>query len=334
MDKAGLGMRVPSTNFSVKDVRSCVGSKRIIDVIDVNTQKALKMTMKEWCEYFEKFPRQKLLNVISLEFSHTKLENYVEVPLVVRQLDWIEIAWPPMLRQLQTESTNQIGKMKYPKVQKYVLMSVAQSYTDFHIDMGGTSVWYHILKGEKVFWLIPPTEKNLKIYEKWILSGQQARFFLPDLVDDCQMICLKQGWTFMLPSGWIHGVYTTKDSIVFGGNFLHSFNIPMQLKVYQIETKTKVPSQYRYPFYFETMWFLIARYVECLTSSTHLLLTNDGKKLKTSDCTLKTKNIRPNKEEFKGLEVLYDFLSGITEQKRNMPKEVYEPDILLQRLKV
>jgi hypothetical protein len=29
-------------------------------------------------------------------------------------------------------------------------MSVAGCYTDFHIDFGGTSVWYHIFKGEKV----------------------------------------------------------------------------------------------------------------------------------------------------------------------------------------
>ena len=29
-------------------------------------------------------------------------------------------------------------------------MSVAECYTDFHIDMGGTSVWYHILHGKKV----------------------------------------------------------------------------------------------------------------------------------------------------------------------------------------
>ena len=29
-------------------------------------------------------------------------------------------------------------------------MSVAGCYTDFHIDFGGSSVWYHILKGAKV----------------------------------------------------------------------------------------------------------------------------------------------------------------------------------------
>ncbi len=144
-----MGLRVPSENFKVSDVKSCVGSKRIIDVMDVTTQKALTMSMKDWCEYFEgteHCKRTRLLNVISLEFSHTKLENYVEAPLVARQLDWIEQAWPVHLRKQQNESTNLLDKMKYPKVQKYVLMSVKDCYTDFHVDMGGTSVWYHILK--------------------------------------------------------------------------------------------------------------------------------------------------------------------------------------------
>jgi hypothetical protein len=68
--------------------------------------------------------------------------------------------------------------------------------------MGGTSVWYHLLRGEKMFWLIPPTESNLKIYAKWIMSGQHTHVFLPDLVEKCQCILLKKGWTFMLPSGW------------------------------------------------------------------------------------------------------------------------------------
>lgn len=155
-------------------------------------------------------------------------------------------------------------------------MSVAGCYTDFHIDMGGTSVWYHILKGGKVFWLIPPTEKNLKAYEKWTLSGEQNKIFLPDLVDECQRIELQAGWTFMLPSGWIHGVYTTRDSLVFGGNFLHSYNIQMQLKVYNIETKTKVPLQLRYPFFLEIMWFAMERYYHCLTGTTHLKDGLDG----------------------------------------------------------
>ena len=59
------------------------GSRRQLDVMDVTTQKAMEMTMKEWVKYYTSEERHRLLNVISLEFSHTRLENYVEQPQVV-----------------------------------------------------------------------------------------------------------------------------------------------------------------------------------------------------------------------------------------------------------
>lgn len=48
--------------------------------------------------------------------------------------------------------------------------------------------------------------------------------------------------TLCLPPtpGWIHAVYTPVDSLVFGGNILHSFNVPMQLRIYEIEDRTRV----------------------------------------------------------------------------------------------
>ena len=64
--------------------------------------------------------------------------------------------------------------MMYPKVQKYCLMSVKGCYTDFHVDFGGTSVWYHLIRGKKVFWIIPPTEANLKAYENWYVIFEIA----------------------------------------------------------------------------------------------------------------------------------------------------------------
>ena len=41
-------------------------------------------------------------------------------------------------------------------------------------------------------------------------------------------------------TGWIHAVYTPDDSLVFGGNFIHSYNIPGQIKISEIEDNTKV----------------------------------------------------------------------------------------------
>lgn len=63
-----------------------------------------------------------------------RLSNLVETPKIVRKLSWVENLWPE-------ESV-----FERPNVQKYCLMGVKDSYTDFHIDFGGTSVWYHVLR--------------------------------------------------------------------------------------------------------------------------------------------------------------------------------------------
>ncbi|CAJ1053010.1 lysine (K)-specific demethylase 2Aa isoform X1 [Xyrichtys novacula] len=268
----GLGLKMPDPDFSVNDVKMFVGSRRMIDVMDVNTQKGTEMSMAQWTRYYETPPcqREKLYNVISLEFSHTKLETLVHRPTTVDLIDWVDNMWPRHLKERQRDSTNSITDMQYPKVQKYCLMSVEGCYTDFHIDFGGTSVWYHILRGTKVFWLIPPSPQNLELYENWVLSGKQGDVFLGDRVSDCQRIELKQGCTFIIPSGWIHAVYTPVDSMVFGGNFLHSFNIPMQLNICNIEDRTRVPVKFRYPFYYEMCWYVLERYVFSLTKTSYL----------------------------------------------------------------
>lgn len=268
----GLGIKMPDPDFSVNDVKMFVGSRRMIDVMDVSTQKGTEMSMAQWTRYYETPPcqREKLYNVISLEFSHTKLENWVKRPATVDLIDWVDNMWPRHLKERQRDSTNSINDMQYPKVQKYCLMSVEGCYTDFHIDFGGTSVWYHILRGSKVFWLIPPTPQNLELYENWVLSGKQGDVFLGDRASDCQRIELKQGCTFIIPSGWIHAVYTPVDSMVFGGNFLHSFNIPMQLNICSIEDRTRVPAKFRYPFYYEMCWYVLERYVFSLTKTSYL----------------------------------------------------------------
>ncbi|XP_051269226.1 lysine-specific demethylase 2B isoform X1 [Dicentrarchus labrax] len=271
-EKDGLGIRMPDPEFTVSEIKGLVGSRRSVDVMDVSTQKGSEMSMAQFVRYYEtpEEERDKLFNVISLEFSHTKLENLIKRPTVVDQVDWVDNMWPLDLKHSQTEATNIISDMKYPKVQRYCLMSVKGCYTDFHIDFGGTSVWYHVFKGQKVFWLVPPNTHNLALYEDWVLSGKQSDIFLGDRADGCQRVELKQGYTFFIPSGWIHAVYTPEDTLVFGGNILHSFNIPMQLTIHEIENRTKVHSKFRFPFYYEICWYVLERYLHCLTKRTYL----------------------------------------------------------------
>uniref|UniRef100_A0A8C9YX93 Lysine-specific demethylase 2B n=1 Tax=Sander lucioperca TaxID=283035 RepID=A0A8C9YX93_SANLU len=270
-EKDGLGIRMPDPELTISEIKGLVGSRRSVDVMDVSTQKGSEMSMAQFVRYYEtpEEERDKLFNVISLEFSHTKLENLIKRP-TVDQVDWVDNMWPPDLKHSQTEATNVISDMKYPKVQRYCLMSVKGCYTDFHIDFGGTSVWYHVFKGQKVFWLVPPTPHNLALYEDWVLSGKQSDIFLGDRADGCQRVELKQGYTFFIPSGWIHAVYTPEDTLVFGGNILHSFNIPMQLTIHEIENRTKVHSKFRFPFYYEICWYVLERYLHCLTKRSYL----------------------------------------------------------------
>lgn len=101
--------------------------------------------------------------------------------------------------------------------------------------------------------MIPPTEHNLDLYERWVLSGKQSDIFFGDTVEKCARIVLNEGYTFFIPTAWIHAVYTPVDSLVFGGNFLHCYGIDKQLKIAQVEDSTKVSRvviQFQNTFYY------------------------------------------------------------------------------------
>ncbi|XP_006162482.1 histone lysine demethylase PHF8 isoform X5 [Tupaia chinensis] len=248
LKKDGLGMTLPSPSFTVRDVEHYVGSDKEIDVIDVTRQADCKMKLGDFVKYYYSGKREKVLNVISLEFSDTRLSNLVETPKIVRKLSWVENLWPEEC------------VFERPNVQKYCLMSVRDSYTDFHIDFGGTSVWYHVLKGEKIFYLIRPTNANLTLFECWSSSSHQNEMFFGDQVDKCYKCSVKQGQTLFIPTGWIHAVLTPVDCLAFGGNFLHSLNIEMQLKAYEIEKRLSTADLFKFPN-FETICWYVGKHI-------------------------------------------------------------------------
>ena len=73
----------------------------MVDVMDCTTQKNSEMTIKEWEEYYISPNRSRKLNVISLEFSQTKLDSMVIGPKLVRQIDWTDNVWPRHLKDQQ-----------------------------------------------------------------------------------------------------------------------------------------------------------------------------------------------------------------------------------------
>ena len=351
-----LGLRVPTTTttsslvhddgcstnkpFTYSNVAKLVGPYRRIQVIDTSTQLTTTYTLDEWVNYLNipSNERERILNVITLEFSQTPLGELVNEPSFARELDFVYMYWPVCAEDLKcvndagvvsgdikddkckedttTISNSSVASLnathcvnslaaatvatatqetkhqqdnkeediaqqqqqeeendeediaqqledlnkEQPRVAKYCLMSAAGSYTDFHVDFGGTSVWYHVYHGSKRFYFIEPTSKNLKIYSKWATDKSIKYQFLPDIIKasggEVYEVTLKQGQTMFIASGWIHAVYTPQDSLVFGGNFVHEHSLEMQLTIYRLEKQMKVGNQYKFPNYQKLMWYV------------------------------------------------------------------------------
>ena len=248
-----LDMVIPP-GLTVRQVAELYGPEEKVEVIDVKSQngEGKKWNMRRWADYYENTSNKVVRNVISLEVSQSTLGRLIRRPQIVRDLDLQDSVWPVELQ----------AKGEFPRVQFYCLMSVADCFTDFHIDFGGSSVFYHILKGKKTFFFIPPKEKHLKKYEEWCRSPAQNWTFLGDQTKECYRVDLSIGDTMLIPAGWIHAVWTPEDSLVIGGNFLTRLNYSMQLRITQIEKATGVARKFRYPHFQKIQWFTAIRYLE------------------------------------------------------------------------
>lgn len=310
-----LGMRLPPVErLTVRGVLSSLPPEHELSVIDVATQtESSAWSLAQWISYFETpvASRTAVCNVISLEISRTEFaKEHLRAPSFVREADWLNL-WPTEVRLAQPPEIPSIDHLlthghvarkarKAPEVapttaaaderpyvqaipaplgvQLYCLMGTAGSYTDFHADFGGSSVWYHVVRGEKIFLVIEPTAENLAVYEQWHRVGSPLTTFLPDLYakrdaadgrdlrarPTVRRFSVTSGQTLFLPSGWIHAVFTPVDSLVFGGNFLHSYHIDSQLLIYNLELNTHIAARFKYPNFEALCWIWMREYVHRL----------------------------------------------------------------------
>ncbi|CAJ0600990.1 unnamed protein product [Cylicocyclus nassatus] len=247
----GLELRVPDRDedFTLRTIVEILGRTYKVDTIDVYRQVTQSMCIGTFYDKMIDSNRTRLYNILSLEFSQNdKMKKLISPPLLVPELSFVHKLWPdrndvvnwdPELQQV-VEVLEEHRNNK-PEVALFCLCGMAGSYTDFHIDFGGSSVWYHIYEGEKVFYIVEPTDKFLNLFEEYQRSETRSETFFGDLLPPgtVRRVVIKKGQTLMIPAGWIHAVYTPKDSLVFGGNFLHALNVPMQLKIYEMEQRLK-----------------------------------------------------------------------------------------------
>jgi F-box/leucine-rich repeat protein 10/11 len=347
-----IDMVIPE-GLTVRRVAELYGPLEPVPVIDVKAQEGedKRWTMAKWADYYEQEGEKPVRNVISLEVSRSKLGRLIRRPKVVRDMDLQDSVWP------------EDDKIHAPPVQFYCLMSVADCYTDFHIDFGGSSVYYHIIKGRKTFFFIPPTKQNLKKYEDWCLSPRQSHEFLGHQVKECYRVDLYPGDTMLIPSGWIHAVWTPENSLVIGGNYLTRIHYGMQIKVVEVEKNTKVAKMFRYPHFQKIMWLTLIQYLEedPLPASVEEILLSGGQFERLvpiycqpdkfgHNCDFGPENYNRRyypKAELEGLPDLANYIwrtvmislgkiEGITQQSRNavtksIPKGFGEPLVLARR---
>ena len=243
-----IGITKRDQNGMLEDIKGHVGPGITIKYIDTLDQEEYWCELEDFIEYkkgkagrvclpnVENPNGRKLrINVISLEYTKTNMamKNIVKAPLVMRETSWVQKYWP----KKTTEGKDVIDtKDEPPSFMNYCLMSDKDSFTEWHVDFGGTSVWYHVYLGEKVFVLVKPTEKNLETfrrYETWNDTRSEdgldhphpEKLYTPFIEyakkedraipkDEILVLTLVQGSTVLLPSGWIHCVYTPEGTII------------------------------------------------------------------------------------------------------------------------
>lgn len=260
---SGMKLPVSGNKLTVEYITEKAGGDEKVEVMDVLSQQSESpaWNLQQWRDYFyiPAKQRDRIRNVISLEVSEIKgLGANFTRPRMVEEMDMVDTVWG-----LQND-VDSCDVEERPKVTIYCLMSVGASYTDFHIDFSGTPVYYTVCQGAKEFLMYPPTDENLELYESWCLEEEQNHMWFCDYEKRISgqthkplngfKIKLLEGDLFIIPSGWIHAVFTPCDTVVIGGNFLTFKDIPMHIKIYDLEHRTGVPSKYRFPKFNKVLW--------------------------------------------------------------------------------
>uniref|UniRef100_A0A7E4W909 [Histone H3]-dimethyl-L-lysine(36) demethylase n=1 Tax=Panagrellus redivivus TaxID=6233 RepID=A0A7E4W909_PANRE len=276
-DVDGLKMQLPEADFDMHKLYDLVGPEEIIDTIDVYMQLSSKMSFKSFYDRWNENPRPRLYNMLSFEFSHTKLMDIVRAPELMYRLSWVHKFWPEEQVEYDDIITGTYQGAVVPDhincrpdVAMFCLLGMGGSYTEFHIDFGGSSVWYHVFKGQKIFYVVEPTEENLEKFVKWTNSENRSETWFGDCIprEEIHRVVIDPGKTVMIPSGWIHAVYTPIDSMVFGGNFIHDLNIVRQLKVYEVEQACNYDENFMFPQFELSNWYGAKALTERLKNAT------------------------------------------------------------------
>ncbi|PRW57186.1 lysine-specific demethylase 2A isoform X1 [Chlorella sorokiniana] len=195
--------------------------------------------------------KKRVLEVSALSLTGTALEAEVSPPAAVSAVDLAQQVWPE-------------GAPSRPSTSVNLVMSPEGAYTDFHLAVGGSSVWLHCLSGRRVLALVPPTPRNLATYVAWAASARYAGVFLPAHCEGVVRLEMGPGDTLIIPGGWAHASATTASAVLLGGSFLRRDALALQLEAWRIEDHLAVRPRFRYPAFKQVLWYAAAAFAKRL----------------------------------------------------------------------
>uniref|UniRef100_A0AC35GME8 JmjC domain-containing protein n=1 Tax=Panagrolaimus sp. PS1159 TaxID=55785 RepID=A0AC35GME8_9BILA len=175
-------MQLPDGDFTIDTIVDLVGRDEEIQVIDVYMQESNTMSMGAFYDRWKDENRERLYNMLSFEFSRTKLMKLVKAPKLMCDLSWVHRFWPPDGSSSEGYIVSPEDVEFKPDVAMFCLLGMGGSYTDFHIDFGGSSVWYHVYRGKKVFYVIQPSKETLAKFVEWTNGPNRSEKFFVDLM--------------------------------------------------------------------------------------------------------------------------------------------------------
>ncbi|CAL2048405.1 unnamed protein product [Caenorhabditis brenneri] len=225
-DSSGLEMLCPDaeTILNMLELHDGDRQRRFIDVYAGTFPVA---TQKEFVNLFRKPVKERTAVFNNLDMEVSDIQEFKDA-----------IGLPKFVRN--RSMVNKLKLRNRPIVDRYILITQAGAFTDFHQDFGGTSVWFHMLRGRKTFFLVEPTEENIKKFEKSQKHATESDYWYGDKYGvNIRQVTLEAGQTYFMPGGWIHAVYTHEDAVVVAGSFFDEACISRQLRTFRCEEKIK-----------------------------------------------------------------------------------------------
>ncbi|ETV66194.1 hypothetical protein, variant 1 [Aphanomyces astaci] len=249
LDKVSLGLTVPSPSFTVEDLASVVGQDAVVSVLEVTSQRAVgDWSLGRWAAYMNTPSSERTQQLTVPSFSHAGLSRLLTPPRFVRQVGWAESVWVHS------------GSLPPPPTSTYCVMAPKDSFVDFDMNMGGSSMWYSVLRGKQVVYVVPPTSDNLAKFKLWSANHNPERCF-GDVAASCAHVVLTGGSTLLIPPGWLYAVATLDQDVVgFKGYFLESFNLPTHVECVALERYLHGRS--RFPQYDQALWHVACSHLK------------------------------------------------------------------------